>query len=63
MSKIIYYPPYSKSQSFHSQPRKLVIFLLGNYLTFSIHLTTLMNMEKYDLNIETQCKIWDITVP
>ena len=28
-----------------SQPRKLVIFLLGNYLTFSIHLTTFMNME------------------
>ena len=27
------------------QPRKLVIFLLGNYLTFSIPLTTFMKME------------------
>ena len=33
------FPPYSISQSFHTEPRKLVIFLLGNYLTLSINLT------------------------
>ena len=35
------FPPYSKSQIFHPQPRKLVIFVLGNYLTLSINLTKL----------------------
>ena len=35
---VIYCPPYSKSQIFHPQPRKPVIFLLRNYFTLSINL-------------------------
>ena len=36
---------YSKYQTFYPQPRKLLIFLLDNYLTFSIHLKNFINIE------------------
>ena len=43
------------------QPRKLVIFLHGNYLTLSINLTKSHEYGKCDYVIVTQWKIWDMT--
>ena len=44
------------------QPRKLVIFLLGNYLTLSINLENSHEYGKCDYAIATQWKIWDMAL-
>ena len=52
MSKHHLLSPLFQISKLPPQPRKLVFFLLGKYLTFSIHLTTFMNME----NVISHCE-------